>query len=44
MKVEPIRPERSRRRRTVDLAISLAMLAAIAALYVLVLCRGHLPL
>jgi hypothetical protein len=43
MKVEPIRPARSRRRRTADLVISLAMLVLLIALYVLVVSRGNLP-
>lgn len=42
MKVEPVRPKPSRRRRTVDLAVSVAMLVAIFVLYALVISRGHL--
>jgi hypothetical protein len=42
MKVEPVRPKPSRRRRTLDLVVSLAMLVAIFALYVLVISRGQL--
>lgn len=42
MKVEPRRPQLSRRRRALDLAVSIAMLIAIVALYVLVISRGQL--
>ena len=42
MKVEPTRPQLSRRRRLLDLAVSIAMLLAIVALYVLVISRGQL--
>jgi len=44
MKVEPVRRLRSRRRRTVDLVVSIAMLVVLVALYILVVSRGNLPL
>jgi hypothetical protein len=40
MKVEPVRRERGRRRRVADLAISIAMLVVLAALYLLVISHG----
>lgn len=42
MKVAPIRPQRSRRQRIGSLAVSLAMVLFLVALYVLVVSRGHL--
>lgn len=43
MKVEPVRPEPSRRRRIADVVISVTMLVILVALYVLVVSRGNLP-
>ncbi len=40
MKVEPIRHPRSRRRRAADLAVSVVMLLALVALYVVVISHG----
>jgi hypothetical protein len=45
MKISPQGPPpRSRRRRVGDLAVSLAMVAVLIALYVLVVSRGQLSL
>ncbi|HZO06337.1 MAG TPA: hypothetical protein VFB52_08115 [Solirubrobacterales bacterium] len=43
MKVEPVRPQRSRRRRVADLVVSIAMLVVLVALYLVVVSRGNLP-
>lgn len=43
MKVEPVRPRPSRRRRIADIVASVAMLVILVALYILVVSRGHLP-
>lgn len=43
MKVEPARPEPSRRRRIADLVASVAMLVILVALYIVVVSRGNLP-
>jgi len=44
MKVEPVRPPRSHRRRVADLVVSVLMLVVLVALYILVVSRGNLPL
>jgi hypothetical protein len=43
MKVEPVRPQPTRRRRIADVVASVAMLVILVALYILVVSRGNLP-